>query len=225
MIEYKTISLANQVYEQLEYNILTGTYASGEIISESRLSEELGVSRTPIREALAKLEHERLIKDSPSGTVVVGVTQSDVKDLFEVKRRLEVIATRRAAENISRNGLAALKDNIDKQEFYAQKGDSFKVRDLDTEFHDIIYRECGSTTFETIMSPIHHKMMKYRRISLEKPHRIMESVAEHKAIYEAIAGGDGDKVETIMLIHIDHAYNNIMEVNDQYGNDDSTKDN
>ena len=225
MIEYKTISLANQVYEQLEYNILTGAYASGEIISESRLSEELGVSRTPIREAMAKLAHERLIKDSPSGTVVVGVTQSDVKDLFEVKRRLEVIATRRAAENMSQNGLAALKDNIDQQEFYAQKGDSVKVRDLDTEFHDIIYRECGSTTFETILSPIHHKMMKYRRISLEKPHRIMESVAEHKAIYEAIAGADCDKVETIMLIHIDHAYNNIMEVNEQYGNDDSTKDN
>lgn len=224
MIEYKTISLANQVYEQLEYNILCGNYAAGEVISESRLSEELGVSRTPIREALAKLEHERLIKDSPMGTVVVGVSENDVKDLFEVKRRLEVIATRRAAENISEHGLAALKDNVEQQEFYAQKGDVYKVRDLDTEFHDIIYSECGSTTFETIMSPIHHKMMKFRRISLERPHRIVDSVAEHRAIYDAIAEKDIDKLETIMLIHIDHAYNSIMEGSEQYGTDDSTKD-
>ena len=186
MIEYKNVSLANQVYERLEYNILSGAYAPGEIISETRLSEELGVSRTPIREALAKLEHERLIKDTPQGTAVIGVTESDVKDLFEVKRRIEVIATRRAADTMSEDGLKALKDNIDQQEFFAQKGDAVKVRDLDTEFHDIIYRECGSVTFETILSPIHHKMMKYRRISLEKSHRIMASVEEHRAIYEAL---------------------------------------
>ena len=194
-------------------------------MSQERLAEELGVSRTPIREAMAKLEHERLIKDSPAGTVVVGVSENDVKDLFEVKRRIEVIATKRAAENISEAGLAALKNNVDQQEFFAQKGDVIKVRDLDTEFHDIIYRECGSLTFEAILSPIHHKMMKYRRISLEKSHRIVDSVDEHKTIYNAIAEGDGDKLETIMLIHIDHAYNNIMEVSNQYGTDNRTEDN
>ncbi|MEY8365797.1 GntR family transcriptional regulator [Anaerovoracaceae bacterium 41-7] len=223
MIEYKTISLANQVYDRLEYNILSGAYAPGEIISETRLSEELGVSRTPIREAMAKLAHEKLIKDSPQGTVVVGVTENDVKDLFEVKRRIEIIATRRAAENISEEGLAALKENVEQQEFFAQKGDVIKVRDLDTEFHDILYRECGSVTFETILSPIHHKMMKFRRLSLEKSHRIVASVAEHKSLYNAIADKDGDKIETIMLLHIDHAYNNIMEVNEQYGTDNSTE--
>lgn len=212
MIEYKSVSLANQVYDTLEYNILSGVYAPGEIISETRLSEELGVSRTPIREAMSKLSHERLIKDSPNGTVVIGITEKDVKDLFEVKRRVEVIATRRAAECISPEGLKALADNVDQQEFYAQKGDAIKVRDLDTEFHDILYRECGGTTFESVLSPIHHKMMKYRRISLERAKRILDSVAEHRGIYEAIADRDCDKVETLILFHIDHAYNNIMEV-------------
>lgn len=225
MIEYKTVSLADRVYDQLEYNILSGTYAQGEIISETRLSEELGVSRTPIREAMSRLYHEKLIKESPNGTVVVGVTENDVKDLFEVKRRIEIIATRRAAENISEEGLKALKENVEQQEFFAQKGDVIKVRDLDTEFHDIIYKECGSVTFETILSPIHHKMMKFRRLSLEKSHRIVASVAEHKSLYNAIADGDGDKIETIMLLHIDHAYNNIMEVNEQYGTDNSTENN
>lgn len=212
MIEYKNVSLADKVYDTLEYNILSGTYAAGEIISETRLSQELGVSRTPIREAMSRLFHERLIKESPNGTVVLGVTEKDVKDLFEVKRRVEVLATRRAAEHISEDGLKALKDNVEQQEFFAHKGDAIKVRDLDTEFHDIIYKECGSTTFESVLSPIHHKMMKYRRISLEKSKRIMESVAEHRGIYEAIAERDCDKVETLILFHIDHAFNNIMEV-------------
>lgn len=99
MIEYKNVSLADRVYDQLEYNILSGAYAQGEIISETRLSEELGVSRTPIREAMSRLSHEKLIKESTMGTVVVGVTEKDVKDLFEVKRRIEVMATRRAAEH------------------------------------------------------------------------------------------------------------------------------
>lgn len=200
-----------------------GAYAQGEIISETRLSEELGVSRTPIREAMSRLSHEKLIKESTMGTVVVGVTEKDVKDLFEVKRRIEVMATRRAAEHFSEEGLKALKDNVDQQEFYAQKGDAVKVRDLDTEFHDIIYRECGSITFETILTPIHHKMMKFRRLSLEKSHRIMASVAEHRALYNAIAEKDGDKVDTIVLMHIDHAYNSIMEVNEQYGTNNSTE--
>lgn len=225
MIEYKAVSLANQVYETLEYNIITGVYAAGEIISEKRLSEELGVSRTPIREAMTRLAHEKLIKESPAGTVVVGVTENDMKDLFEAKRRLEVVATRRAVDNITPEGLQALKDNLDQQEFFAQKGDVIKVRDLDTEFHDIIYRECGSATFEAILSPIHHKMMKYRRISLERSQRIMESVAEHMAIYEAIAEKDADKVDSLLLVHIDHAYNNIMEVSTQYGTNNSAKDN
>ena len=223
MIEYKNVSLADRVYDQLEYNILSGAYSQGEIISETRLSEELGVSRTPIREAMSRLSHEKLIKESTMGTVVVGVTEKDVKDLFEVKRRIEVMATRRAAEHFSEEGLKALKDNVDQQEFYAQKGDAVKVRDLDTEFHDIIYRECGSITFETILTPIHHKMMKFRRLSLEKSHRIMASVAEHRALYNAIAEKDGDKVDTIVLMHIDHAYNSIMEVNEQYGTNNSTE--
>ena len=135
MIEYKSVSLANQVYEQLEYSILNGTYAIGEVISEKRLAEELGVSRTPIREALSRLAEEDLVADSPAGTVVLGITDKDVDDAFEVKRRIEIMATRWAAKSMNQEQLKAMKDIIDQQEFYAQKDDDEKVRDLDTEFH------------------------------------------------------------------------------------------
>ena len=211
MIEYTNTSLADKVYEVLEHNILCGIYPPGELITESRLATDLGVSRTPIREAMSKLAHEKLIKETKSGVKVVGISEEDVKDLFEVKRRIEVLATKRAATNLSESKLELLKDNIKRQEFYAQKGDAEKVRDLDTEFHDIIYKGCGSVTFETILSPIHHKMMKFRRLSLESHDRIYDSVAEHKALYEAIRDRDGDKAETIILLHIDHSYNNLKK--------------
>ena len=211
MLDYKTVSLANQVYTRIESNILNGVYAKGEIISESKLSEELGVSRTPIREAMAKLESDLLIGDSPAGTIVLGITENDVKDMFIVKRKLEVIATTMTAKNISEAGIAKLKDILEQQEFYASKDNADKVRDLDTEFHDIIYAECGSPIFRAILSPIHHKLMKYRQASLCHEGRILHSVEEHRDIFEAIRERDAAKVEGLMLTHVEHAYESIMQ--------------
>ena len=211
MLDYKTVSLANQVYARIESNILNGVYAKGEIISESKLSEELGVSRTPIREAMAKLESDLLIGDSPVGTIVLGITENDVKDMFIVKRKLEVIATTMTAKNISEAGIAKLKDILEQQEFYASKDNADKVRDLDTEFHDIIYDECGSPTFKAILSPIHHKLMKYRQASLCHEGRILHSVEEHRDIFRAMEIHDIAKVEGLMLTHIEHAFDSIMK--------------
>ena len=92
MIDYKSMSLANQVFETIERNILNGVYPQGDVLSESRLSEELGVSRTPIREALTKLETEKLIATTPMGALVLGITDKDVKDMFQVKLHLDPLA-------------------------------------------------------------------------------------------------------------------------------------
>ena len=211
MIDYKNLSLANQVYDAIEQNILNGVYASGEIISESKLSEELGVSRTPVREAMARLENEILIGIIPSGTVVLGITDRDVRDMFEVKLHLEPIVSVMASQNISQEALAKLKDIIDQQEFYASKHNTERIRNLDTEFHDLIYSECGSPVFQSILSPIHHKLLKYRKASLEKSDRSYHSVEEHMAIYEALKAKDRMQVEMLMLEHIRHAYENIKK--------------
>lgn len=211
MIDYKNLSLANQVYDAIEQNILNGVYASGEIISESKLSEELGVSRTPVREAMARLENERLIGITPSGTVVLGITDRDVRDMFEVKLHLEPIVSVMASQKISQEALAKLKDIIDQQEFYASKHNTERIRNLDTEFHDLIYSECGSPVFQSILSPIHHKLLKYRKASLEKSDRSYHSVEEHMAIYEALKAKDRMQVEMLMLEHIRHAYENIKK--------------
>ena len=211
IIEYKPVSLADQVYEKLEYNILTGEYQPGEILSENRLAEELGVSRTPIREAMTRLIYERLISETPNGNVVRGISLSDVEDIFEVRKRLEVLATKKAADNMSPENLAELKDVVEQQEFYASKGDVQKVRDLDTEFHELIYAGCDSVTLQSILEPIHHKLMKFRKASLEHEGRILESVAEHKAILDAIIKKNKKEIDALMLRHIEEARKNVID--------------
>lgn len=211
MIDYKSMSLANQVYETIERNILNGVYPQGDILSESKLSEELGVSRTPIREALTKLETEKLISTTPMGAVVLGITTKDVNDMFQVKLHLDPLINKMAAANISEEALAKLKENLDQQDFYNSKDNMEKLRDLDTEFHDIIYAESKSPILQGILSGIHHKLLKYRISSLEIEDRSDHSVEEHEAIYNALKDRDEMRVELLVLQHINHTYSTIMK--------------
>ncbi len=211
MIDYKSLSLSNQVYRIIEQNILSGVYKAGDIISESKLSEELGVSRTPVREALARLESDKLIGITPSGTVVIGITEDDVADMFTVKRFLEPKVAMLAAQNITEEDLKKLGEILDQQEFYQEKQNIEKVRNLDTQFHDIIYSACKSPIFQSILSPIHHKLMKYRKDSLNNMGRSSCSIDEHIAIFKAIKEKDTDKIEALVLEHIDQAYKSIQK--------------
>ena len=211
MLDYKSVSLANQVFETIERNILNGVYPAGSSLSESKLSEELGVSRTPIREALSKLESEMLISSTSAGTIVLGITKYDVEDMFFVKKQLEPFAFRLAADNITDEALARLKHIIEQQEFYAMKKDTESMRNLDTEFHDIIYSQAKSPVLFSILSPNHHKLLKFRKDSLEKSDRILHSVEEHTALYEALKARDGEKAEKLMREHIEHTYDNLKK--------------
>ena len=90
MRDHKPISIADQIFEKLERDILSGKYPQGEILSELRLSGELGVSRTPIREAIRRLEQERILEDSGHGLVVIGISRQDMLDIYEIRLQLEV---------------------------------------------------------------------------------------------------------------------------------------
>ena len=210
IIEYKPKSLADQVYERLEEHILNGDYRPGDILTEKQLSADLGVSRTPIREALSRLAFDNLVTETSSGTEVRGINEEDVKDLYEVKKKLEVIAAKRAAKMMDEKALSQMKDIVDQQEYFAGKGDAEKVRNLDTEFHDLIYSCCGSVTFMQILSGVHHKLKKYRSNSLKSKSRIKQSVKEHEAIYNAMAEKNIKEVEKLMTIHLDNSCKSII---------------
>ena len=121
MIEHKTISLADQVFDHLENDILSGKYQRGEILTESKLSAELGVSRTPIREALRRLEQEHIIEESGKGSVVIGINEKDLEDIFMIRKSLECQVAALAAKNRTEEQLKQLREALEFQEFYLNK--------------------------------------------------------------------------------------------------------
>ncbi len=211
-MEHKTISLADQVFERLETDILSGNFSRGEILTELKLSADLGVSRTPVREALLRLKGEHLIEDTPKGYAVLGITKNDLADIYNIRMKIEGMAAVYAAKNATPELIEELKEALDLQEFYVSKKDAHKIRENDSRFHELIYKASGSTVlFDTLM-PLHRKVQKYRKISVQSSPRAASSVVEHRAILEAIIAGDSDKAGLLMIEHVENAWQHIMEV-------------
>ena len=147
MIEHKTISLADQVFDHLENDILSGKYQRGEILTESKLSAELGVSRTPIREALRRLEQEHIIEESGKGSVVIGINEKDLEDIFMIRKSLECQVAALAAKNRTEEQLKQLREALEFQEFYLNKKDPDQIKLMDSRFHETLYKLSGSTAF------------------------------------------------------------------------------
>ena len=210
MLEHKTISLAEQVFERLESEILTGKYPRGEVLTELRLVSDLGVSRTPVREALHRLEQEHIIEMTSRGIVILGVTEQDLADIFAVRLQIEGLASYNTALRITEEELRELRETLELQEFYVSKHDPDRIKTMDSKFHQLIYRFCGSTVlFDTLM-PLHKKVQKYRRASVENNDRAQQSAREHRAIYEAIAARDAEKASQYTVAHIANASKHIL---------------
>ena len=128
MRSFKTASLADQVFEKLENDIIQGVYPKGEILTELKLVEQLGVSRTPIREALRRLEQERLIADAGKGSRVLGITEDDLLDIMNIRERIEGLAAYYAALNVTPEAVKELTHITDLQDFYFNKHDVERLR-------------------------------------------------------------------------------------------------
>ena len=205
MIEHKSISLAEQVFDRLETDILSGKYQPGEILTELKLVGDLGVSRTPIREALRRLEQEHIIEMTQKGILVLGVSQKDLEDILEIRTRIEGLAAYMAALNITDEQLEELREAVELQEFYVPKRDADRINGMDSRFHLLIYRFSGSIPLYDTLMPLHKKVLRYRRASVENEVRSTHSSQEHRAIFEAIAAHDAPLAEKYMMEHIANA--------------------
>ena len=210
MIEHKTISLADQVFDHLENDILSGKYQRGEILTESKLSAELGVSRTPIREALRRLEQEHIIEELGKGSVVIGITEKDLEDIFMIRKSLECQVAALAAKNRTEEQLKQLREALEFQEFYLNKNDPDQIKLMDSRFHETLYKLSGSTAFYDTLVPLHKKIQKYRRASVTNSSRAEASVAEHRKIYEAIESQNTALAAKYASEHVENAYKHIM---------------
>ena len=208
MKEHRNISIADQIFDQLERDILSGKYKRGEILSELRLSKELDVSRTPIREALLRLEQENVLRETGRGMEVIGITAEDMLDLYDIRLHLEGPSARRAAEKITDEQLAQLLELTELQRYYINKqgnSRSENIKNLDSQFHELLYRCSGSNAYTDVLMRIHKKMTKYRKDSVSEHSRAQQSNDEHMAIYQALASHDPDAAEKAVLIHVGNA--------------------
>lgn len=216
MRDHRTISIADQIFEQLQDEILSGKYKKGEILSEAKLSEELGVSRTPIREAVRRLEQERILDETGRGIVVVGISAEDMLDMYDIRIQLEGQAAARAAKNVTDEQLNEMQEVIDLQKFYTDKpGDvsnkSNNIRDMDSSFHELLYRASGSVVLHDTLSNIHKKILKFRKASVSDKSRAEQSYEEHLAILDALRLHEPELARSRTVQHIINARDNIKK--------------
>lgn len=210
-MDYRTVSLADQIFDRLEADILKGVYKRGDVITELQLCSQLGVSRTPVREALRRLYQEHLIEETAKGTMVLGISMQDFKDMSSIRIRIEELAMRGFMQNKDKEAVSALNETVDLQEFYLMKGDTERLKALDGRFHDIIYEKCGSRVYRDTLLPLHNKIQKFRWSSIRKPERAESSVREHKSILAAILEDDVEKAVEALNTHINNAIDRAIE--------------
>ena len=213
IVDGKVKSLEESVYNALREDILEGRLGTGVALTECALAARLGVSRTPIRGALHRLSEEGLVSVTPNrGAVVVGVNAEDLVDIYKIRMRLEGLASKDAAARISPEEKKRLSDSVELSEFYIQKKDTEHLKELDTEFHRIIYKASGNRLLYKTLSELHGNITAYRKLSLSSGDRLERSVREHRDILNAILAGDGELADRLTSLHIEAALENLLKV-------------
>jgi len=212
-------TLSERVYEELESGILSRRYKQGAALNELKISAELGVSRTPVREALRMLEQKGLVETLPyRGAVVVGINRKDLEDIYTIRMLVEGLAARWAAGILTDAELQTLAEIVDLQEFYHQKNATIRINDLDSRFHEQIFAYSGSRTLKHVLSELHHIILWFRELSFGSAGRAEKAIEEHRQILGALQKRDGDLAESLTVEHIKNARENLLKILDTEGN-------
>lgn len=213
IVDNNAKSLEERVLFTLEEEILSGKLEKGEVLTEIALSKRLGVSRTPLRAALHRLYEEGLIDITPNrSAVVVGVGRDELIDIYKIRMRLEGLASREATLKMNDEDKKRLRDSVELAEFYIQKKDTDKLKELDSEFHSIIYRASDNRLLFKTLSELHRNIHIYRKRSLTVANRLEKSVEEHREILSAIEQGNAELADKLTSEHIQAALENLLSV-------------
>ena len=160
-------SLRGRVFHKIRDDILNGKYKEHDELREAAIGEELGVSRTPVREAFRQLELEGLIHIVPNkGAYVTGITSKDVRDIYMIRAQLEGLCAKWATEHISDAQMQEMEENVYLAEFYAAKGHTEQIASLDNRFHEIMYEACASKMLEHSLKDFHQYVYRIRKQTL-----------------------------------------------------------
>ena len=203
-------SLRGQVFDKIRSDILNGKYKRGEELVESSIGKELGISRTPVREAIRQLELEGLVQLVPNkGAFVTGISEKDVRDIYLIRARLEGLAARMAAKNITPELLDAMEETVVLSEYHAKKEHYEQVCEMDSKFHKLLYKASGSRILEHTLTDFHQYVQRVRMASIMKKRRMEKSNDEHDAILTAIREHDEEKAELVATRHISNTVENL----------------
>ena len=202
--EAKTIPVRKRVYEHLKAAILSGRLSPEERLTEEHLAEMLGVSRTPVREALYKLESEGLIQPLETrGFIVWGDSKEAVEELFEIRAILEGYALRSVSEKISEESLQRLSGFIEKAETALQAHQMNEVFKWNTQFHDTLHELVSDTArLYRMIVDMRKQVLRYRKDTLQSPEGARRTLDGHRKILLALRLKDPDLCERTMREHI-----------------------
>lgn len=206
-------SLSAKVFRKLRQDILSGKYEANDELKEISIGEELGVSRTPVREALRQLELEGLVSIVPNkGAFVVGVSLKDIRDIYEIRSLLEGLCAKWAAANITSEQLAELEENVFLSEFHAGRENWEQILELDNRFHELLYEASGSKELIHVLRDYHQYVQRVRRITLSDKERVGNSTGEHKLIVEALKEHDAETAQKCAKLHIRNTMSNMDKI-------------
>ncbi len=204
--------LREVVAETLREAIVSGVLDPGERLMEIQLAEELGVSRTPVREAIRKLELEGFVVMIPRrGTYVADLSIKDINEVFEIRTALDVLAAGLAVERITEDELEQLERLLVEIGDLIEQDDADKLVEADGQFHDILYRASRNDRLVGIINNLREQFTRFRSISIAYPGRIQKTVEEHRRLVEAIASRDTDLAQQIAREHMENSEQTLLQ--------------
>ena len=211
MNEY--LPLRDVVFNTLRQAILRGELKPGERLMEIQLANKLGVSRTPIREAIRKLELEGLVLMIPrKGDEVAEITEKSLRDVLEVRRALEELSVQLACEKITKEEIRELERVAKEFQQVVKSSDITEIAEVDVRFHDIIYTATDNQKLIQLLNNLREQMYRYRVEYLKRDGVFPQLIAEHEAIIRHIENNEKEKATEVMCRHIDNQVEAVIDV-------------
>ena len=204
--------LRELVCENIRQAIIDGTFSPGERLMEIQLADEMGVSRTPVREAIRKLELEGVVVMIPRrGTYVADISIKDITEIYEIRTSLDVLAAGLAAERITDEELETLNRLLVEFGQHVNDGNMEKIVEVDTAFHDILYMASRNERLRMIINNLREQVTGIRSRSMSYPGRLMETMNEHRILVDCIAARDVESAQIAARNHMENAEHTLMK--------------
>ena len=211
--ENEYLPLRDVVFNTLRQAILRGEFKPGERLMEIQLANKLGVSRTPIREAIRKLELEGLVLMIPrKGAEVAEITEKNMQDVLEVRKALEELSVQLACERITPEQVEEMKMAAEDFRKVLKSGDVTKIAEADVKFHDIIFAATNNQRLITLLNNLREQMYRFRVEYLKQKECYPQLLEEHDKLIALISGGEVEEACELMGCHIDNQASTVSDV-------------